>query len=304
MKSLAVPALSVFIGLFFINVIDISAQNQFTTTAIANFTNASDIEETATAIPMVELVGEEVNGTEEFPHIVVYNRFDEPCLLANINATLRISYRVRPEAVQETYIAISDISLPDHTEADIIGECGRGHDAITLNYDWDNSTFQVVMTFSLQELTPEMEAENETAVWTLSDLQIHFDLSNEEAFPGAKESNVVSVSRHGLSLFETPEDHTMLCEREIRVQVGEDEPGVDLIFNNVEIAAFGVVSEEFPEAFVECQDKSFMRPDDDIVVPLIVACSLSLVVVLVVVAYAISRKIQEARDQSQYKPMP
>ncbi|CAL1527601.1 unnamed protein product [Lymnaea stagnalis] len=209
---------------------------------------------------------------------------------------MQVSYRVPEVIVHETYIAFADIQLPEDVNAQ--GLCSDNVSRLLL--DWGNKTFQVNLTFTRKD--PDDESKNST--WSLAAIAISYDLSNTDVFKASTLDDIVTVERQHLSLFTTQVGNTYKCDSDVIVQVGSNERGVSVTFHDVRLAAFGVTSTEFPAGVELCSAADHASRHEEILVPLIVACCLSLVVVIIVIAYVISRKVQEAREQSEYRQMP
>ncbi|KAH9509076.1 hypothetical protein Btru_048970 [Bulinus truncatus] len=229
------------------------------------------------------------------PHLVVNDSSGRPCLLATLNATMKVSYRVPEVIVHETYIAFADIQLPEDVTAH--GVCSANVSSLLL--DWGNSTFYVNLTFTRK---PETTGENVT--WSLTALSVTYDLSNTDIFKAASTKEVVTVDRQHLSLFSTQVGNTHMCDQDLSVQVGSNERGVTLTFHDVNIAAFGVTSSEYPPGTQHCSISDDSGPNEAILVPLVVASVLSVLAVSIVIAYAVTRRVTTSREQSSYKQMP
>uniref|UniRef100_A0A0B6Z7D3 Lysosome-associated membrane glycoprotein 5 n=1 Tax=Arion vulgaris TaxID=1028688 RepID=A0A0B6Z7D3_9EUPU len=236
------------------------------------------------------------NETNTLPHFVVKDASGNPCFLATLNATLQVSYRVAEGIVHEAYIALAEIQLPEDVKAK--GICGQNTTRLFL--EWGNGTFHINITFTING----QKTETENATWSLTDLSVSYDLSNHHVFPGTSETDVVTIQRDNLALFTTPVGYTHVCDQNMKVSVGPNERGVTVNFHEVKIAAFGVTSSEYPPDVKVCPENVEAADNDEILVPLIVACCLSAVVVIIVIAYVIKRKIQTTRDQTDYKQMP
>ncbi|BFZ07630.1 hypothetical protein BsWGS_10669 [Bradybaena similaris] len=234
---------------------------------------------------------------DTLPHLVVTDAEKKPCLLATLNATLQVSYRVPEGIVHEMYIALAEIQLPVDVRAQ--GVCGVNTTRLLLTWG-HNNTFHVNITFTRHE--PVTESAN--ATWSLTALAVSYDLSNKAIFPGSSETDTVTVERSHLALFSTPVGHTHVCSQPVKIAVGPTDRGVLVNFHDVEIAAFGVTSSEFPPEVTVCSHDDDAHVEEEIIIPIIVACCLSAMVVIVVIAYVISRKVQASRDQSHYKQMP
>ncbi|XP_012935898.1 lysosome-associated membrane glycoprotein 5 [Aplysia californica] len=245
-------------------------------------------------VPLMSL--DDVLATETAPHLVVKDSDGNPCLLATLNATMKVSYRVPEVIVHETYLAMADIQLPEDVQAQ--GVCGENVTHLLLH--WGNGTFHVNLTFTRKEPTSQQV----NATWSMTDMAVTYDLSDKRVFPGASENEEVTVEKRGLSLFSTDVGVAYVCDREITTQLGGLERGVTVKFHELEIATFGLTSDEFPNAVEYCSERDDSGTDEDILIPLIIACCLSVIVILVVIGYVISRKVQEAREQSEYRPMP
>lgn len=237
-----------------------------------------------------------MDRSDQLPHLVVKDAARNPCLLATLNATMQVSYRVPEGIVHETYIAMAEIQLPEDVYAH--GVCGENTTRLLLT--WGNNTFHVNITFTRNE--PVTEAAN--ATWSLTGLAVSYDLSNKEVFPGSSETDTVTIERNHLAVFTTPVGYTHECSHPVKVLVGTNDRGVLVQFHDVKIAAFGVTSSEFPSDVSVCTQEDRSPVQEEIVIPLIVACCLSAIVIIIVIAYVISRKVQTTRDQSQYKQMP
>ncbi|XP_059148206.1 lysosome-associated membrane glycoprotein 5-like [Physella acuta] len=225
------------------------------------------------------------------PHLVVKDLTGQPCLLATLNATMQVYYRVPEGIVHETYIAFANIQLPVDVAA--YGACAENRSSLVL--EWGNRTFQVNLTFSKQET-------DKNATWSMSDVSVSYDLSNTDVFKGASESGLVTVDRHHLALFTSGAGTSHVCQRDLSLQVGSTQRGVTLTFHYVKVAAFGVTSADFPTATVHCSERE--EREEEVLVPLVIASCLSLVVVIIVIVYVISRRIQARREQQKYRQMP
>ncbi|GFN82376.1 hypothetical protein PoB_000888200 [Plakobranchus ocellatus] len=227
--------------------------------------------------------------------LVVRSRTGQPCLLAALNATIQISYKVLEGIVHERYVSTEDIQLPEDVRAE--GVCGTNQSQLLL--DWGNGTFHLNLTFSLQE--PSSPSLNST--WSLTAISVSYDLSNSLVFPAASEATLVTAERSDLSLFTTEVGQTYSCQRDVTVQVGTEDEGIDVNFHNVLLAAFGVTSTDFPNEINTCAEKDSSEDSEDILIPLIVACCLSAIVIIIVIGYVISRIIQRKKEQSDYRAM-
>lgn len=227
--------------------------------------------------------------------LVVSSKLGQPCLLAALNATIQISYKVLERIVHESYVSTEDIQLPEDVTAH--GVCGANQSHLLL--EWGNGTFHLNLTFSLKE--PKVASENST--WSMTAISASYDLANSEVFPAASEASVITYEKSGLSLFNTSLGHTFQCDRDITVHVGPEDKCVTVKFHNVKLAAFGVTSTEFPDVTDTCAEKGTSDETENVLVPLIVACCLSAIVIIIVIGYVINRTIQKRREQSEYRAM-
>ncbi|KAK0050752.1 lysosome-associated membrane glycoprotein 5 [Biomphalaria pfeifferi] len=241
-----------------------------------------------------EITGSEDQGTA-LPHLVVADGNGHPCLLATLNATLQVYYRVPEVIVHETYIAFADIQLPVDVSAQ--GVCAP--DASSLLLDWGNATFDVNMTFTRK--VSEIKGENST--WSLTSISVTYNLSNTDIFKASTTKETVTVDRQRLSLFGTQVGNTHACDQDIDVQLGSIDRGVKLTFHNVNIAAFGVTSRKYPEGIDYCLKTDHYGPGEEILVPLTVASILSFFAVSIVIGYVITRKLIRIKEQNSYKQM-
>ncbi|KAK3780665.1 hypothetical protein RRG08_028113 [Elysia crispata] len=265
------------------------------------WSNTTIVETPSVNITGIEVVNAsiaqpEVEANANFSHILVVNsKSGQPCLLAALNATIQVSYKVLEGIVHESYVTTEDIQLPEDVTAQ--GVCGENRSHLLL--EWGNGTFHLNLTFSLKE--SNLALQNST--WSLTAISVSYDLSNSEVFPASSEASLVTYEKSDLSLFTTELGHAYACDRDITVIVGTVDKGVVVKFHNIKLAAFGVTSSEFPDATDYCTSKGDADNPENVLVPLIVACCLSAVVIIIVIGYVISRVIQRKREQSDYRAM-
>jgi len=238
------------------------------------------------------------SGEETAPHLVVTDSSGQPCLLATLNATLKVSYRVYEYMIHQNYLATADVQVPADVRAQ--GVCGQNVSYLALN--WGNDTLQVSLTFTKQN----SENPDVNSTWSLTGLSVSYNLSNTHVFPCAADNGIMTVKSNKLILFKAPVGVAYECTDDLTVPLGDSEVGVRVLFHNIKVATFNVSSEEFPSRVQRCQIEAEHDSDEiNYLMPIYVAAFLVSFSVIIVIAYVIinKRRDQKARDQSLYRPM-
>ncbi|PVD25502.1 hypothetical protein C0Q70_13158 [Pomacea canaliculata] len=207
-----------------------------------------------------------------------------------------------------------EASLPDPKDVTVAGSCGKSSSSLQLA--WNNTTFALNLAFPRFELekqdkyeesggetkeaqgtvareddaSPEV-TENTNYTWSLSEISLTYDTSEVSVFPGASDRKVQTATVRDLNLFSTPLGQSYVCHEAQLLSM--ELQGARLEFNWVHLMPFGVNGTRFSAG-----------QQDAYLIPLIVACSLAALVVIIVLGYAISRCVTRHQRQSEYKQMP
>lgn len=238
---------------------------------------------------------------------VIKDENDKPCLLASLDFTIRVLY-IDQQGQNQTYEA----SLPDPKDVTVAGSCGKSSSSLQLA--WNNTTFALNLAFVLSgpgnrssgdDASPEV-TENTNYTWSLSEISLTYDTSEVSVFPGASDRKVQTATVRDLNLFSTPLGQSYVCHEAQLLSM--ELQGARLEFNWVHLMPFGVNGTRFSAEAENCQaggaSESAPGQQDAYLIPLIVACSLAALVVIIVLGYAISRCVTRHQRQSEYKQMP
>ncbi|XP_046545134.1 uncharacterized protein LOC124255298 isoform X1 [Haliotis rubra] len=242
---------------------------------------------------------EDPDGPRPAPDYIIYLD-DLPCLLATINVTLRINYKAQSGIFNEVYN--KEVLLSMDEDAVVNGSC-EGNVSF-LSMMWWDGLLGLNFTF-VKEETPVSKNIVE-GQWWAREIHLSYDTSNSSIFPEAIQvsGGIEDLAKDDLELFKSPLGMSFFCDSQERITIGSRENAAIVAFRHVHIQPFLVKSEMFSPARVCDEDVEIVLDKKGAyLVPVIVACCLGAICIMVVIGYAISRKVNRYHDQSSYKPM-
>ncbi|KAL8586309.1 hypothetical protein ACOMHN_058689 [Nucella lapillus] len=271
------------------------------------FDNATSSNETSTS---EYGTAETQSQAPEEADFVVYDNNKRPCLLASLNITLHFKYQVQVGLVRETYETISKKNTQDGSSS-YWGSCEESQSSLSIT--WNNDTFTLNLTFTLQDKNSDNTREIDMNVfppganssapsWLLQQVSLSYNTANQKIFPGASPA-LEKVRADNLGLFKTPLGMAYMCKTPEVVTVEFN--NVDLAFNFVHLMPFGAQSTYFSNDTVLCSGdvNSVPLQEESYTVPLVVAAVLAAIVISILVVYATVRCVARRVRQSQYKQM-
>ncbi|XP_022099438.1 lysosome-associated membrane glycoprotein 1-like [Acanthaster planci] len=264
-----------------------------------------------TEMPLVETEIAKVNSaptpepeepTEQSPQevgdfVVYYNGDDTVCLRACFAAVLKVDYTGEDED-GEMVNQTAEIRVPE--KADVGGFCNRGPDEqSTLQLEWDEGMYDLKITFQKKNST----VKGDPNFWEARKIQFTFDTRDGYYFDNAVDAGVRTVrTSPGATFFATPQGNSRICDAEDDITMlssTNTTERVTLKISQLQLQPYGMRNGTFGEG-VDCGEDLLENPNSN-VASVAVGATLACLILVVLIIYAVGRKMGAINDRSGYK---
>ncbi|KAL5008686.1 hypothetical protein ScPMuIL_014267 [Solemya velum] len=256
---------------------------------LGNSTSSNQTASTTTDRPVTTTAPDTSSHVK--PDIVITDQNHRTCLLATFNLDLSIDYSATDTENNETYVDIADVELP-LAGSKASGNCSSNQS--TLAVSWGESAVKIVMVFTMKK--------NVTDFWAVTSLSLQYDTSNTTLFPNAKSQGIQNIEDSNMTLFLTPLNQSYTCAVGKDVEISQDDRVATVSFSDLQLQAFGIKGTKFAEGAICSADFEASKMEKvEVIIPLVVAGCLTIIVLVVIVGYIVSR--QTNLSMSGYRSM-
>ncbi|XP_038073647.1 lysosome-associated membrane glycoprotein 1-like [Patiria miniata] len=260
------------------------------------FTEMPPVETEANPVSTKE-PAEPTEQPQELGDFVVRNDDGVVCLRACFAALLKVDYLGQDEdgkAVNRT----AEIPIPK--KADVGGFCNRGPDGqAALELRWDEEMYSLKITFQKQNST----IKGDPNFWDARVIQFTFDTRDSYYFGAAFNAGERVVrTKKGATFFATPQGNSRVCEAEddiVMQSTSNNTEQVTLEISQLQLQPYGMQNGTFSEG-VDCGEDLIENPNTN-VASIAVGATLACLILVVIIVYAVGRKMGAINDRSGYK---
>ncbi|XP_073987542.1 lysosome-associated membrane glycoprotein 1-like [Rhodnius prolixus] len=159
-----------------------------------------------------------------------------------------------------------DISMEVPKTAQATGNCGAGEQSMVLTWDKNQLTFLFKANKTLDKYRLDT---------------VSIDINTENV--------TVQQSDGNITMFETALNHSYSCSYSDPLKLTNNTKTIEFSFSNIELAAFR------KDNTTSFSNVSACPPDTPDIVPIVVGCALTVLVVVVLIAYLYGRRRTQAR---------
>uniref|UniRef100_A0A224XPI8 Lysosome-associated membrane glycoprotein 5 n=1 Tax=Panstrongylus lignarius TaxID=156445 RepID=A0A224XPI8_9HEMI len=209
-----------------------------------------------TVVPTVSSTTLVPTTTAPKPEQWVVSQNGTVCIIAKMDIKLNLKFDVHSK----------DISVKVPKDARVNGSCGLGEQSMVLTWGKNNLTFLFKANETLDK-------------YHLDTVAVFINTGND----------TVQQTDGNITMFETALNHSYSCSYSDPLKFTKNNETIEFTFSNIELAAF---RKDNSTSFLNV---SACPPDTPDIVPIVVGCALTVLVIVVLIAYLYGRRRTQAR---------
>ncbi|XP_033640464.1 lysosome-associated membrane glycoprotein 1-like [Asterias rubens] len=218
------------------------------------------------------------------------------CLRACFTASFVIDYVGLDE---DKKVVNRSTEIPVPKKANVGGQCGLRDDQSFLTLQWDEGRYTLKITFQKKNATKK----GNPNFWEARMIKFTFDTGDTQYFDSAiNAGSRVVHSDPSMRFFVTPIGNSRVCDSEddiIMTSAGNTTETVTMEISELQMQPFGMVNGTFGEES-DCGKDLIANPSTN-VASIAVGATLACLILVVIIVYAVGRKMGAINDRSGYK---
>ncbi|XP_033110466.1 lysosome-associated membrane glycoprotein 5-like [Anneissia japonica] len=221
----------------------------------------------------------------------------EVCIKAHLEAEVIVHY------ISSKKTSLQQATIPVDPKANVDGSCSSQQAVLTLKW----SKFTLKTTFNMINDSLKCSNSKNERCWMLTSIQFTYD-SNSKYFNHAKDARVKMVqSSVNKEFFRTPDTMSQSCDKDVLLKLpstkDKNKDEVDIKFIKLQIQPFSLINRNPPNeptkfAGKECEEGNVGSQS---AVSVAVGATLGVVILIVIIIYAVGRRIGAINDRTGYK---
>ncbi|XP_071962733.1 lysosome-associated membrane glycoprotein 5-like [Antedon mediterranea] len=217
------------------------------------------------------------------------------CIKAYIEAELIVHY------ISSKKTSLQQATIPVDTKSEVEGTCNQEQAILTLVW---SSKYQYSLQTTFNMINDSVKCSNSKngMCWMLTSIQFTYNSADSTYFYHAKDARKKTVqSSVNKEFFKTPDTMSQTCNKDVLLKLpaasDNNKDEVDIKFIKLHIQPFSLVNSTYGPR-KECEEGN---AGSQSVVSVAVGATLGVVILIVIIIYAVGRRIGAINDRTGYK---